>query len=136
MHSQTNAKHGPAKIGPRLYEYVQRDGKKSYYADVIIDGRQTRIKLDASSRSDARKAQTDLGSKHNHNELVAPTKKTVREVGEEWLRTLDVHGGPFSLFTLDICVIWCSIQYVGLRLVRPGLNLLDGVRSDSVDLSI
>jgi integrase len=87
---QTNARRPPVKIDRRLYEYVQSDGKKSYYTDVQIDGRQTRIKLEASTRGEARKAKDDLGSKLNHNELVAPTKKTIREVGDEWLRTLNV----------------------------------------------
>jgi integrase len=89
VQAQTNARRPPVKIGRRLYEYVQSDGKKSYYTDVQIDGRQTRIKLEASTRGEARKAKDDLGSKLNHNELVAPTKKTVREVGDEWLRTLN-----------------------------------------------
>jgi integrase len=90
VQAQTNARRPPERIGRRLYEYVQGDGQKSYYADVKIDGRQTRVKLVASSKGEARKAQADLVSKDNRNELVAPAKKTVRQVGDEWLRTLNV----------------------------------------------
>lgn len=90
MQVQTNARRPPERIGRRLYEYVQSDGKKSYYADVEMDGRQKRVKLVASSKGEARRAQADLVSKLDRNELATPSKTTVREVGEEWLRTLNV----------------------------------------------
>jgi integrase len=81
----------PVKIGRRLYEYVQSDGSKSYYADVESDGKQTRRKLDgASTKGEARRAQADLVSKDNRKELVTPSKATVRQVGDDWLRTLSV----------------------------------------------
>jgi integrase len=92
----------PVKIGRRLYEYVQGDGSKSYYADVEIEGKQTRVKLDARSKDGARRAQADLVSRDNRNELVAPTKKTVREVGEEWLRSLDVKPRTVEAYTYHL----------------------------------
>jgi integrase len=68
----------------------QGQKKTSYYADVKIDGRQKRVKLIASSKGEARRAQADLLSKLGRNELPTPSKATVREVGEEWLRSLNV----------------------------------------------
>jgi integrase len=90
MQVEPNVRRPPERIGRRLYEYVRSDGKKSYYADVEMDGRQKRVKLVASSKGEARRAQADLVSKLDRNELAAPSKTTVREVGEEWLRTLNV----------------------------------------------
>jgi integrase len=93
VQAKTNARRPPVKIGRCLYayEYVYNGEKKtSYYADVKIDSRQKRIKLVASTRGEARKAQAELVSKLGRNELSTPSKATVREVGEEWLRTLDV----------------------------------------------
>jgi integrase len=94
VQAQTNARRAPVKIGRRLYayEYLENGQKKtSYYADIEIDGKQTRRKLEgASTKGEARRAQADLVSKDNRKELVAPAKKTVRDVGDEWLRTLSV----------------------------------------------
>jgi integrase len=102
MQAQTNARRPPVKIGRRLYEYVQSDGRKSYYADVEIDGRQKRIKLDARSKGEARRVQADLVSKLDRNELATPSKKTVREVGEEWLRSLSVKPRTLEAYTYHL----------------------------------
>jgi integrase len=105
------------KIDRRLYEYGQRDGKTfSYYADVEIDGRQTRKKLAATSRTAARREQENLNADNNRKLVAPPTKKTVGEIGAEWLEQLDVR--PRTLESYSYHFHKNIAPYLGSRQVQ------------------
>jgi integrase len=152
---RTQAK--PVRIDRRLYEYVQSDGQRSYYADVEIDGKQVRKKLVASSRGEARKAQADLVSKDNRKELVTPSKMTVRNVGDDWLRTLSVKPRTLEAYEYHLrvniypqlegrkvqdirhqdvakLVVWLrDVRKVGGETATGALRTLSGLLTHAVD---
>lgn len=99
MHAQRNA--GPTRspytrIGRRLYERKAADGSVAYYTDVLDagTGRQVRRKLDARTRTDARRAQAALTTSIDRGESAIKTKLTVSDVYTEWVQAHEDRWSP------------------------------------------
>lgn len=92
MQSQSKRVVRRVRIGRSLYERPRSDGSNSYEADYVdpVDGHQRRKTLVARNRTEARQAQANLLSRLGRGEVVAPTSRTLADVGDEWLAQLNV----------------------------------------------
>jgi len=105
------------RIGRRLYEYTGKSGK-SYYADREVDGRQERVKLSASNRSEARVAQAALVS--NPEEHPKRSQATVQDVGADWLRALNVKPRTHESYDYHLRKnIYPKLETRKIQSVRP-----------------
>jgi integrase len=106
------------KIAPRLYEYGRKDGLGcSYYADIILDGRQVRRKLAASTRRTARVEQTHLESDNSKGLVATPTKLTLGEVADEWFKQLS-DLKPRSLEAYELQLRKNVIPFLGAKSIQ------------------
>ena len=91
------------KIAPRLYEYGRKDGLGcSYYADIVMDGRQVRQKLAATTRGTARTERARLTADKSRGLVATPSKITVGEVAAEWFKQLDVKARSRESYELHL----------------------------------
>jgi integrase len=98
----------PVRLAPGLREFTLSNGSKAYRADVWVeeeDGRkrQRQVTLQASTRTEAKRAHAALIAKQTTGQAIAPSRRTVAQAVEECLASMEarVAAGDLAPRTLE-----------------------------------